>query len=321
MKLNLVLMMSLLISATSFAAKHDGIIVRLKGKAEVLANPSHKPQGPGPHVLLNGKYYTSKKARLGYKVLNGNIIRTDKGTKLRVVYKNGDQINVGSASAYEVSWNPKKEKTDPSTIRLMYGTIRGIVKKNGPRSGVKIKTKSAVMGIRGTDFNIAQNGLSGDTAISVIRGNVDVNILNPKKGSPKKLEVKQGQTAEVITKIVEKKEKKEAKIIQTSKQELVKIQQETTIEKADVDEVEKKVATVIAKLEEASAQTTISDIKQYDKNLYEEIQKKKIKNVDSINTMAIKKVAQKAPLKKGKFDVDSLDLSDDAFDQYFEIKE
>jgi hypothetical protein len=335
MKTTITILLSLLLSFAAIAGKHDGIIVRLQGKAELLTNPSKKPGKGGPQVLLDGTYYTVKKARLGLKVFNGNILRTQNKSKVRIVYRNGDQINLAQASAYQVSWNPKKVKDDPSAINLMYGTIRGIVKKDGPRSGIKVKTRSAVMGIRGTDFNIAQNGFSGDTAVSVIRGNVEVNVKKTKKRPAQKLEVKQGQTAEVIVKKSKKKttqkgkkkdvveEIKVARVISTPKQDLVKIQKETTIPKPKKEEIAKvkKVAKQLDKLEKAAAKTTLNDIKEYDKKLYKEIKDKKVIEVDSINTLAVKKVAKKAPLKKMKFNVDSLDLSDEAFEEYFSIDE
>ena len=92
------------------AANHVGIIVKKQGKAELLTNPSSKVVGKGPHVLFEGKYYTLKKVRLGLKVGNGSVVKTGKGAKLKIVYKNGDQFNIGEGTAYRVAWTKKKVK-------------------------------------------------------------------------------------------------------------------------------------------------------------------------------------------------------------------
>ena len=90
---------------------------------------------------------------------------------MKIVYKNGDQFNIGEGTSFEIKWKSNKS---PPTGNLLYGSIRGIISKKGSRSGLIIKSKSAVMGVRGTDFNFTQRGTSGKSAISVIRGKVDV---------------------------------------------------------------------------------------------------------------------------------------------------
>jgi hypothetical protein len=305
------------------AASHVGIIVKKQGKAEVLTSPRSKVVGKGVHVLFEGKYYILKKARLGLKVGNGSVVRTGKGAKLKIVYKNGDQMNVGEGTAYRVAWTSKKikNKSDASTISLMYGSIRGIVNKKGPRSGMKVNTRNAVMGVRGTDFHIAQAGSSGKSSVSVLRGKVAVSdILKPKKA----IEVSQGFSAELKKEIRSKKSKKKSSIMElskTTKNELTSIQSDSAIVASKDDEkVSNKVKMELVKLEKKAVENTLSDIKDYDPALYKSLKDKNISDIDQINSVVVAKVEETAPEKKVKVNIDDLNLSDDVYDKYFKVE-
>lgn len=312
--------------STSMAANHVGVIVKKQGTAELLVSPSSKVVGKGPHVLFEGKYYTLKKVRLGLKVDNGSVVRTGKDAKLKIVYKNGDQFNIGEATAYRVSWkSDKKVKDDPSTVDLMYGSIRGIVNKKGPRSGMKVKTKHAVMGIRGTDFHIGQRGTSGKSSVSVLRGKVAVADAELPS---KKVEVAQGFSAELKTEVKNTKPNTKEKkvkaastlaVVKTTKNDLVAIQKDSNIKENKEDKVTEKVKKELASLEKKAVENTLSDIKDYDPELYNAIKDKKIDDIDNINKVVVGKVFEKAPEKKVKVGIEDLNLEENAYDKYFKI--
>jgi len=328
MNLLLKTLVSLLVCSSVMAASHVGIIVKKQGKAELLTSPSSKVTGKGPHVLFEGTYYTLKKVRLGLKVGNGSVVRTGKGAKLKIVYRNGDQFNIGEVTAYRVAWSSKKVKgkSDASTINLMYGSIRGIVNKKGPRSGMKVKTRHAVMGIRGTDFHIGQAGSAGKSSVSVLRGKVAVaDIFKPKKA----IEVLQGFSAElkkeVKTKTSKKSKLKETastmELSKTTKNELTSIQSDSAIVTSKDDEkVSLKVQKELVKLEKKAVENTLSDIKDYDPELYKSLKKRKISNVDEINNAVVAQVEESAPEKRVKVDIDNLNLDADVYDKYFNVE-
>jgi hypothetical protein len=302
------------------ASSHVGRIIKKQGKAELYYNPSKKVTGSGPHVLFNGVYYNFKKLKLGAKINNGNIVKTGKDAKLKIVYKNGDQFNIGEGTSFEIKW--KSNKTPP-TGNLLYGSIRGIISKKGARSGLIVKSKSAVMGVRGTDFNFTQRGTSGKSAISVIRGKVDVASI---KKPLKKIKIEQGFSAELKVETRKTKTKKAyastLEISKTTKKELVRIQKDSKIEKQKEDKTKNvKVKKAIAKLEKEAIKVTLADIKEYQPELYEVLKEEKIDNVDTINTTVISKAYEKAPEKKIKpgFDDMDLDLEEDAYEKYFKI--
>lgn len=313
---------------------HVGIIVKKQGQVEILTNPGKSISGKPPHVLYEGLYYSVQKVRPGTKVQNGNIVRTGKDGKIRVVFSNGDQYNVGEGTAYKVEWKSeaKGQKKDPSTISLMYGSLRGIVNKNGPRSGLTVKTRSAVMGVRGTDFHVGQNGTSGTSSLSVLRGKVDL----VQKNNPKKvLKVETGVTAEVKSieqnenKSANKKSTKEVTQItlnKTSKQELVAIDKDSKIEvkeevKEEIEKLPVEVKKELAKLEKKAVQNTLSDIKDYNPDMYEKLKNKKVENIEEINKQVVAKIYTKAPAKKAKADIGDIDFNSDLYDKYFDIED
>src|SRR5690606_13589814 len=93
---------------------------------------------------------------------------------------------------YTVTWKPQvlNEKEDPSMLTLIRGTVRGMVTKDGPRSGIKVKTKQTAFSVRGTDFHVHQRGTSGTTMVSVLRGAIEVQPQ--KKEAP--VVIKSGET-------------------------------------------------------------------------------------------------------------------------------
>jgi hypothetical protein len=65
-------------------------------------------------------------------------------------------------------------------IDLLYGTLRGIILKDGPRSGTQVRSRTIAMGVRGTDFQIGANDTNGYAKVTVLRGSV---IVRPTTGT------------------------------------------------------------------------------------------------------------------------------------------
>ena len=305
-------LMLLILSFNIFASAFQGVIVRKQGNVEVLTNPSKAVNKKGKTILYEGTYYTLEKARLGMKVKNGNIIRTKNGSKARIVYRNGDQVNIGEGSTLKIYWEKKKRtKKTESGYNLIYGKVRAIIKKDGPRSGSIVKTKSAVMGIRGTDFSVTQKGANSKTALAVIRGQVN---FNDSKRPKKIIQVKQGFSAEV-----ENNKKKVAKvsISKTTKKELIDIQEQSEVKKSK--EVQNtRLQKELSKLEAKASENTLEDIKTYEPELYKKLKKNKVNDIDKINKVVVGTLYVKAPKKKKKLSIDDIDLDENAYDKYFD---
>ena len=323
------LCISLIFSLTTLAS-NVGTVIKKQGKAELLSDPSKNITGTGKKVLYEGTYYTLKKVRPGTKIKNGNILRTGSKSKVKIVYKNGDQFNIGEGTAYQINWiKGKSTESKASSVNLIYGSLRGIISKKGPRNTLRVKSKNAVMGVRGTDFHFNQRGTSGETSISVLRGKVDVSEVEKPE---KVVKVQQGFSAEIkketVIKMAKGKNHKKIlstfELVKTTKNELVEIQKNSKIVETAEDKTKQiSVTKEIQELEKQAIKVTMDDIKEYQPKVYNELKGKNVKSVDTVNTVVVTQAFEKAPAKKTKkgFDELDIDLKDDAYKKYFKIDE
>ncbi len=338
------------------AADHAGIIVKIQGVVEIYTNPSKNAQGVAPRILYNDEYYTVVPAKLGYKVEAGDVVRTGNDAKARIVYKNGDQFNVGEGTEYRVAvknLNSGDDKKEKSVITLMRGQLRAIISKEGPRNNMEIKTQNVSMGVRGTDFYVSKKGNMGTSEVSVLRGEVEVKISSNnsngenKPGEQKKvattetINVKPGFSAQWQAPIEEKKEetknnkeqnkekttevvtqeKMPAIVLQkTTQTDLIEIQQSSAIQlkPTQKEEISESVAKEVAVLEQKAVETTMKDIKTHDPELYAQLSKSNITNVAAINSEVVKEVFKEAPKAPVKPGASDLkDSEEDPYKKYF----
>ncbi len=301
-----------------------GTITQTLGTVQLFTQPmkkiSESPESPPPHALFEGMYYSVKTAKVGDVVENGDIIRTAPGAKARVVYQNGDQFNVGSATSYKIAWNKDSGKSDVR-IQLMYGKIRGIISKGGPRNRLRVRTVSATMGVRGTDFYIFESVGKG-TEVSVLRGAVGVK---PAAGKAPAAEIKAGFSAAVnaatsapaVSGANPPLVQPSIELFKTSKQEIQEIQKASEISQVPVAQQ----STTVAALESQAVQTTLNDIKEHDPVLYSKIQAAPAAlSVEDLNRQSLQAAVEQAPVssprrKPKKSELE--DLNSDVYQKYF----
>jgi len=306
-------------------------LTQVQGTVKIFTHPSktlqpHRAQagknGP-PHALFENEYYLVEDAKLGSPIEKGNIVRTTPGSKARVIYPNGDQFYIGSGTAYRVTWN--EEASLPKVeVNLMYGKLRGIIEKGGPRTQLLIKTKSAIMGVRGTDFFISSGGINEATQVTTIRGEVGITPRVIHKNQPiETIQVMTGFTGEVnlnAAQALQTEPKVELK--KTDQRELTQIKQSVKINSEPGPKVvEPQLNQTLASLEKKATQTTLNDIKIYDKVLYENI-KQGIQpgSVDDVNNAAVEnlfKAAPKGPTLRKPSKGEIEDTEDGAYERYF----
>jgi hypothetical protein len=115
----------------------------------------------------------------GTSLQPGDVVKTGARASARILYPDGSLLLVGKSSEVEVQeagqgtqWN-----------RLKSGEVRGIVKKTPqqasqegetPRHRFAIRSKSAVMGVRGTDFVFSAEAVAGKAEVRTLEGVVEV---------------------------------------------------------------------------------------------------------------------------------------------------
>ena len=298
-------------------ADNVAVLTRASGDVKLLKNPSDVVRGEGPHVRFDQKYYIEFLAKRGAKLDNGEVIQVHDGGQARLIFRNGDVITVDGGTSYRVAWSGDSAPV----FDLLFGRMRAIFKKDGPRSGARVRTRSTVMGVRGTDFFAT---FKGSAQLAVLRGKVELKENKPKA---KPVTVESGFSAKVPASTSRSKQKKRSsstiQVQKTTKEELVVIQKATKLVAAKAPS-KSSDAVLEAQLKQLEAQATknvIEDIKETDPILYQEIAKPgKNLDIDQVATAAVGQLFKEAPeaAKNLKPFGEALEsLGEDSYDKYF----
>lgn len=303
--------------------EHTATITKFYGKVRLFINPSKTKQGPGPFVKTGDIYYTVQKAKVGMRLKPSDRIQTGKKAKAKVVYDNGDQITMSGGTSYEVTLDSSSGVKKP-ILDIFFGKIRGLIQKGGTRSGMKVRSTSMVMGVRGTDFFVAARDEKGQSEVSVFRGEVEIKQKQSKAppvkvpaGFSVKVPEKSAKTVKTAPKL---------RVKPTSKSKIVKIYKESVISKkelkaAGAETVNPEVQKAVNKLERKAIKAVKNDIKTHDPELYKRIAsipEEKIASPEALVSFTTKKAFEAAPKEKksnSKATFKDLDHSD-VYDQY-----
>ena len=198
-KLILVILLNILLYASV------GEITALVGKAEILRD----------NKKLN--------AAVGFKLEKKDVIKTFDTTKMQIIFNDESIITIGKNSTFKIEDYVFDENKPKATFNLSNGIIKTLTGKIGKLAPqrFKVKTKNAVIGIRGTYFvvefknNITMVGMLGgkvnfvdkisNKTYTISKG--QMIILNPNLPKEKRVIVKNGFKEPDAVKIGAKKKK------------------------------------------------------------------------------------------------------------------
>lgn len=305
---------------SAFAGPQDGTITALSGTVELLTQPSKQLQKTEtrPHALFEGLYYLYQPARLGDRVGNGVYVRVAPGSKAQIVFDNGDQVNLGSGTLYRGSW--KQDVADASAaapkVDLPYGKLHTVISKGGPRSKLQLRSKTMVMGVRGTEFSVVTAGEQA-AAVSVLRGEVEVApTVAQQATSAKMFKIVESQTAQVqaasgasSTPTID--------IKKTAKEDIEAIRKITELPQAPNSQ---KKPPVVEALQKKAASVTLQDIKTYHPEQVKELGLTGDLTVSEIRAKTLAQAQSTAPStgQKSLYERDAKDIEDKAYRQYFD---
>jgi hypothetical protein len=126
----------------------------------------------------------------GVWIKEGSVVKTGARSVAKLRFIDKSTMNVGPNSEMKVE---KFDKSEAGVIEVLSGKIRSQVSKNymdmkKGKSKLFVKSKSAVMGIRGTDFIFAANKKNGHASAILFEGSVVFNKFDGKSKSAKALE-------------------------------------------------------------------------------------------------------------------------------------
>lgn len=123
-------------------------------------------------ALIDGKATPVKR---GDWLPEGAQIKTEPKSFTKLIFVDKSTMNVGPDSQMKIDSFPKSE---PGVITLVKGKVRSKVTKNymdmkdKDKSKLFIKTKTAAMGVRGTDFQVSFNPMNQATSLVTFEGAV-----------------------------------------------------------------------------------------------------------------------------------------------------
>ncbi|MDN5125050.1 FecR family protein [Aliarcobacter butzleri] len=127
---------TLLLLFASFLFANVGTVSLVEGKATILRNGQ------------------TLGANMGDKVENKDIISTQVNSKIKITFIDNTIVTIGKESSLNIEeyiFNSKEAKTELNVLKGAFHTITGQIGKVNPDK-FKLKTKSASIGIRGTEF-------------------------------------------------------------------------------------------------------------------------------------------------------------------------
>ena len=123
---------------------------------------------------------TKTEIKKGMWIKEGSIIKTGDKSFVRLSFIDKSSMNIGPKSELKIE---QFSKDKPGVINVLTGKIRSKVTKDylqleKDKSKLFIKSKSAVMGIRGTEFLFSANALTGASTAVLFEGSVVFSKIN-----------------------------------------------------------------------------------------------------------------------------------------------
>ena len=156
----------------------------------------------GEVYIVSGKTNLKTKAKMGQKVFASDTVITSKDSRLKVIMVDGNEINVSpetrvKISKYEYENNGKKKNV---LLNVLKGKVRSKVKQkyDGDKNKFQVKTKTAVAGVRGTDFLASYNPQQNSSNVITFEGKVEFGLPGANGSIINPVAVSAGQTVSQI---------------------------------------------------------------------------------------------------------------------------
>lgn len=139
------------------------VIKMLRGKVEIISQEGDSAPG-----------------KKGLWVTEGSIVKTAAKSFVRLSFIDKSTVNVGPKSEMKIE---KFSKDDAGVLNVISGKIRSKVTKdylqiNKNKSKLYVKSKQAVMGVRGTDFVFSYSPKTGASTAVLFEGSIVFNKFN-----------------------------------------------------------------------------------------------------------------------------------------------
>ena len=177
------------------AEKVCGKIIQTTGKVDVLKAINNKDL-VRQAVLIKAPY----------ELLCSDVIVTQSGSRAKIILPQG-MITLGPNTRIAISKISKNTST-PALLSLPYGRIRTFfdseeAQKSKDNKQLHIKTSTAVIGVRGTDFYVGFDPNKNITSQATLKGQIEVEDI----ATQQKVLVNTGEQVQVTSQAAQKLEK------------------------------------------------------------------------------------------------------------------
>jgi hypothetical protein len=131
-----------------------GLVLAMSELAAAQVEPSAKVVGQ--IGLVSGSVLVDAvKVKTGARVKVGSVIEVGSGSKATLILGKGSVFQIGSDSRMVVGeYGITPEREELANLELKFGKTRALILNQGPRRELKIRTRAATMGVRGTEIYV-----------------------------------------------------------------------------------------------------------------------------------------------------------------------
>lgn len=126
-------------------------------------------------------------AAKGQNLDDGDAVKTGSDGRAQLLFSDGTKLMLGNDTEIEITKFLVKGRNRAAVFSLSTGKVRAVVRKFSGKSDVRVKTPTAVAGVRGTDFIVMNQGNanvmfgeSGKIAAGGAEGGDSVNLTSGK---------------------------------------------------------------------------------------------------------------------------------------------
>lgn len=151
-------------------------------------------------VKIEGAKGIITEAKVGSVIQQGETVITETDSRAKIVMTDRNIINISPNTKLKIEKYTNSEKDKNVQLNLIEGKVRSNVeeKYDNKNSKFQIKTATAVAGVRGTQFVMIYNRITGVTQVITLRGQVLVQQFNPATGNAQnEVVVNKGEKSEV----------------------------------------------------------------------------------------------------------------------------
>jgi hypothetical protein len=133
----------------------------------------------GTAVVTRHETGEARPLAVGDELFEGDRIRTDIGSRLRLTLRDGSVLSCGEATGLTLDralYAPEQDSRN-YLLRVSFGIVRAVVELLAARSGFEMHTNTAVISARGTDWIAEAEGAA--TSVVALEGEVAVRNVDP----------------------------------------------------------------------------------------------------------------------------------------------